>query len=112
MNFKAIGFLLTTLLGVISLLLPVQMATLLGYGKKLTSLGNIEFRVTYGAFFTTLGAFGFYFNTYETRIIIGSSWLAAGIVRLIIFFLKRTDVKENLVGLMIELGIAGLLLVG
>ena len=112
MNFKAIGFFLNSLLGVISLLLPVQMGSLLGYGKNLTSLGDTEFRATYGAFFISLGAFGFYFNTPEVTKLISFSWLSAGVVRLIIFLLKRKDAKENLLGLLIEFGIAGLIIAG
>jgi hypothetical protein len=112
MNFKIIGLFLNSLLGVTSLLLPVHMASLLGYGKNLTTLGATEFRATYGAFFISLGIFGFYFNTPEVTKLIGLSWLSAGIVRLIIFFFNRKDVKANLLGLLIEFGIAVLIIFG
>lgn len=88
------------------------MASILGNGKSISSLGLIEFRASYGAFFITIGVLGVYFNIKEVDIIIGSSLLSAGLVRLIFFFYKRKNIKENAAGVFVELGIAGLIFVG
>lgn len=110
MKLQIIGLGMTVLLGSLSLLLGSKMANLLGYGKTLSPLGNIEFRATYGAFFVTLGVLGIGLNSQDVYQLIGACWLAAGITRSILFLLTRKNIKENLSGLIVEFGIATLLL--
>jgi hypothetical protein len=110
MDLKIIGLAITALLGFTSLLFGPKIADHLGYGKSLTPLGNIEFRVTYGAFFIALGALAIRLNNPDVHLLIGVCWLSAGVTRSVLFALTRKDIKENIFGLIIELGIAALLL--
>jgi len=112
MDLKLLGLAITVLLGVTSLLLGPKMANRMGYGKNLTPLGNIEFRATYGAFFVALGVVGIQLNNPHIHFLIGSCWLAAGATRSLSFSLTRKDIKENILGVIIELGVAALLLLG
>jgi hypothetical protein len=110
MKLEVIGFGVTVALGFLSLAIGRQMASLLGYGKNLSSLANVEFRATYGAFFITLGSLGIILNNQSVSFLIGSCWLSAGLIRGIFLLISQKDVKENIAGLFVELGIALLIL--
>jgi hypothetical protein len=110
MQIEDIGFGITMALGFLSLTFARQMASILGYGKNLSTLANIEFRATYGAFFLTLGALGLLLNNQAVSFLIGSCWFSAGLVRALCFLKSQEDVKENVAGLVIELGVATFIL--
>ncbi len=112
MDLKIVGLAITALLGGSSLMGGARLASLLGYEKQMSPLGEIEFRATYGGFFLMLGLLGIYLRTDDVFLIVGCSWLSAGVTRLIMFLYKRTHTKENMVGLVIELGIGALILFG
>lgn len=105
MTLAFLAALVMAALGCTSLFLPKKMASLLGYGR-VSGLGLIEFRATYGAFFLASGLGATYVDRPVIYVVLGCAWLLTGLVRLIAFVHTRTYKKENIAGVCIELGLA------
>lgn len=106
------GFLLTATLGFLGFFYTKKIADMIGYGERLSSLGLLEFKATYGAFFFTLGLLGLYLRTDEVAIVVGGAWLSASSVRAFTLIIQRNDIAKNIGGIVIEASIGLLIFFG
>ena len=104
-----IGAVLTFCLGVLGLVAPGKVATLVGIAPE-GKLGVSEIRATYGGFFVGLGVGCLWVQKPEVYFVVGLAWLLAAASRIISFALDRSFSSKNIGGVVIEAGI-GLLLV-
>jgi len=107
-----LGYGITVVLGILSIIFSQKMAAILGYGQGLSSLGLTEFKATYGIFFCTLGLLGLYFRTSEVNIVVGGAWISASVMRAIIVLRYKNDISKNIGGVIIEAGIGLLIALG
>ena len=98
------GAVMTAVLGVLALLFPGSVASVLGVEAK-NPLGWSELRATYGGFFLGLGAGCWIAQSSEVFAVVGGAWCAAGCVRLLTIWFERGLAWKNVAGAMFELAI-------
>ena len=109
--FSAVGFSLQVLLGLVAVFQPRPMARILGFGTP-SLLGVTEVRATHGAFFLVLGLGGLVVSNSDLSLVVGAAWAAAAICRIWCIIFDPHDRAKNSGGVVVEAGIAILLLVG
>lgn len=106
-----VGAGLTAALGLLGLVRPDVAADIVGVVPE-GALGRSEIRATYGGLFLGLGAACLWLRSPEAYLVVALAWLSAAAARLVAMGIERTLSKENVVGVVVEAGIGGLLLVG
>jgi hypothetical protein len=105
------GALATLALGLLGLLAPARVASLIGIGAD-GALGRSEVRATYGGVFIGLGAACLALRAPEAFAVAAAAWLFASLARLASLAVERDASGRNLGGVAVEGGIGLALLSG
>ncbi|MBN1304867.1 MAG: DUF4345 family protein [Anaerolineales bacterium] len=106
---KYIAAAATILVGVISLFWPKQVLGFTGLEVS-GGRGTTEIRTILGALFVGLGAAVLYFNTPETYLVLGATYLVMAIARGISMLIDKSAVSSNIISLVSEL-VFGIILI-
>jgi Domain of unknown function (DUF4345) len=107
--FNLIGAGLTIGLGIIGLLKPMTIGPLVGI-MPTEPRGLSEIRATYGGLFIGLGGLALYAQDVKIYAAVGCGWIGAAIARICSIVVDRQMSKMNIGGIVLEGGIALLLL--
>ncbi len=112
MNLLAeIGAGVSVVAGALGFLWPRQVSKIIGLSLP-SPLGLSEFRATYGGFFLGAGLAVLIIGSSDAARVLGAAWAGAFIARAISVAVDRSRSKENMAGLVIEAGVAALLISG
>lgn len=112
MNTAAtIGAAISVAAGVLGFLWPHQVSKTIGLGLP-SQLAISEFRATYGGLFVGAGLAVLVIGSSDAARVLGAAWAGAFIARALSVVIDRSRSKENMAGLVIEAGVAALLLIG
>jgi len=104
-----VGASITVALGGLGLLLPDRAARLTSI-SPVGANGRSEIRATYGGLFTAMGLACLLSQWDPIYLAVGLAWLGAGVGRIGSVAIDRNFDRKNLGGIVMELGIALLLL--
>jgi hypothetical protein len=110
MWIESAGALVTFALGVLGLVRPRAAAKLVGI-EPIGTLGVSEVRATYGGLFTALGLCALVSQSQLVFTVVGLGWAGIAAGRLVSVLVDRSFAPKNLGGLVMEAGLAALLLV-
>ena len=108
MILKIIAALATALVGLVALLWPHRITGFTGLAAP-GGRGVTEIRVVLGGFFIALGILPVLFNAPDMYLMLGLTYLIAGIIRLITMFIDRSVERSNVISVIVELGFGVLL---
>jgi hypothetical protein len=106
---KMLVALATALVGVIALVWPNRITGFTGLAAP-GARGITEIRVVLGGFFIALGILPVLFNASDMYLMLGFTYLIAGIIRLVTMFLDGSVERSNIISTVVEL-VFGVLLV-
>ena len=112
MNLLAeIGAGVSVVAGALGFLWPRQVSKTIGLSLP-SPLALSEFRATYGGLFIGAGLAVLIIGSSDSAKVLGAAWAGAFIARAISVAIDRSLSRENIAGLVIEAGVAALLISG
>ena len=100
-SLQVIAALATIATGVVSLFWPNKIRGFTGLAPD-GGRGITEIRAVLGAFFVALGASVLVLNDAEAYLMLGITYLAVGLVRLVSMFVDRSVMRSNVISLVVE----------
>ncbi len=107
---KIIAAVVTILTGALSVFWPRKVPGFTGLEPQ-GGRGISEIRTILGALFIGLGAGVLYFNSPESYMLLGITYLAMALVRGISIFVDRSPVSSNIISFFVELVLGIILLI-
>jgi hypothetical protein len=108
-TFGYIGASFSVIAGLLGFFLPKRVSKVIGLNLP-GLLGISEFRATYGGLFIGGGTAVLMLQSNEAAVVLGCGWAGACIARAISFVVDKSRSKENIAGFIIEVVMAGLLI--
>jgi len=110
-TFATIGAGISVVAGVLGFLWPQQVSKAIGLGLP-SQLAVSEFRATYGGLFMGAGLAVLIIGSSDAAKVLGAAWAGAFVARAASVVIDRSRSKENTAGLVIEAGVAAMLILG
>lgn len=105
------GAVISIAAGCLGLIWPRKVSSVIGLqlpGK----LGVSEFRATYGGLFIGIGLATLILGSRDAALVLAAAWGGAFLARMLSLVVDKSRSKENVAGLVIEFGVAALLVLG
>ena len=110
-TFATIGAAISVAAGLLGFLWPQQVSKVIGLGLP-SQLAISEFRATYGGLFMGAGVAVLLIGSTDAARVLGAAWAGAFIARAASVVIDRSLSKENIAGIVIEAGVAAMLILG
>ncbi len=105
------GAVISIVAGCLGLIWPRRVSAVIGLQLP-GNLGLSEFRATYGGLFIGAGLATLILGSRDAALVLAAAWGGAFLARAISLVVDKSRSKENIAGLVIELGVASLLVLG
>lgn len=106
---KILVALATALVGLVALIWPRRITGFTGLAAP-GGRGITEIRVILGGFFIALGILPVIYNAPDMYLMLGFTYLIAGVIRLVTMFLDQSVERSNVISTVVEIGF-GLILI-